>query len=256
MARKPRAASAASTDTIVSSSAGAAPAGFQNSPEFQAALAAGIAQALPVLRDQILQNLGTARGAAPAVSGDHAFADALAMSIAQLTDQGVGRRHVAPEVLKSRAEARALMVQRIVEARASDQVPLYRLKHAVYLDEVLVDPVFIDSEKVQRPTEIGWPGVPNEAMQPANEAARGIFQAFTDSIGSVPANHQQPEREVKVIGGLVVQGRPIPRPGVNTDPGNGLSGDGGLTVPHLGRGGRYKETNVLGTLAAPARQTA
>lgn len=257
MARKPRAADAAK-NTAASSTASASPAAFQNSPEFQAALAAGIAQALPLLREQILSNLGQARGAdAPAAAGDVAFADALATSIARLGDQGVGRKHVSPEVLRQRAEARALMTQLIVEARARGEIPRYQLKHKVYLDEVLVDPVWIGSDHVQRPTEIEWPSVPSEAMRPANEVAEGIFKAFSDSIGTVPADHQQPTRANRVTaGGLVIHGRPIPPSPAHADPASGLSGEGGLRIPHLQRAGQYKEVSVLGTIAAPARQQA
>jgi hypothetical protein len=128
MARKPRAASAAPKDTTTPGVDQSAPVTtFENSPEFQAAVASAVAKAvpalIPALREQILQNLGTARGDAPAVPGDHLWADALAMSIAQITDQGTGRKTVAPAVLKARSEARALMVQLIVEARAARRDP-------------------------------------------------------------------------------------------------------------------------------------
>jgi hypothetical protein len=262
MARKPRAASAAPKDTTTPGVDQSAPVTtFENSPEFQAAVASAVAKAvpalIPALREQILQNLGTARGDAPAVPGDHLWADALAMSIAQITDQGTGRKTVAPAVLKARSEARALMVQLIVEARAAGQIPRYTLKHKVYLDEVLVDPIWVGSDHIQRPTGIEWPGVPNEAMQPANDVAEGIFKAFSDSIGTLPANHQQPERENKVTpGGLVVHGRPIARPAASAEPSNGLSGEGGLRIAHLERPGAHKEVRVLGTVAPAARQQA
>lgn len=256
MARKPRAASAATS----SDSRGPGPAegpatNFDNSPVFQAAVADAVAKLIPGLRDQILDNLAVARGSAPAASGDTAFAEGLAMAISQLGNQGVGRKHVAPEVLRSRAEARALMTQLIVEARSRGEIPRYQLRHKVFLDEMLVDPVYVGSDHVQRPTEIEWPGVPSEAMRPANEAAQRIFQAFSDSIGTVVS--AEPERQIKVTaGGLVVHGRPIPAaPAVRQD-GTPISGEGGLRVPHLDRPGQYKETRVLGTVAAPARQTA
>ena len=78
--------------------------------EFKAAVQAAVAAALPDILAQI-------KGSAAAEGGDEGFARALAMEIAQLSDQGTGRKRVAPEVIAARDAARKRMVTLIAEAQ-------------------------------------------------------------------------------------------------------------------------------------------
>jgi hypothetical protein len=208
------------------------------------------------LRDQILQNLGTARGDAPAVPGDHAFADALAMSIAQITDQGTGRKTVAPAVLKARSEARALMVQLIVEARAAARSRATR--SSTRSTSTRCWSIRSGSAPI---TSSGRPdrmAGRSERGDAAGERGRGghlqgVLRLDRHLAGEPSAAGA---RQQGHPGGLVVHGRPLVRPAASAEPSNGISGEGGLRIAHLERPGAHKEVRVLGTVAQPARQQA
>lgn len=233
-----------------------------DTPEFRQAVADAVAQTIPALKEQILAHLTDARGttAAPAASdgtADHAFANALAMSLAQLTDQGTGRKRVAPEILRARSEHRDRMTKLIIDARASGAIPVYSLKNKCYLDEVMIEPFYIASDHTQRPTEIEWSGVPNEAMVPVNDIAQQIHAEFVGSIGSLAKDDNLPERELKVTpGGVVIKGRPMARNTAKNSVNQPAANSEGLRIRHKDAPGQFKETRILGTVMAPARQTA
>ena len=150
------------------------------SPEFQAAVDAAVESAVAkaVAAAQSLTS-----GSVNPEEGK--FAQILAMQLAQLTDQGTGRKRVAPEILDARHNAREEMKSVLRAARKSGEIPVYFLVNKVYLDEVMVDPFWVGSDHISRKTEIEWPGIPNEAMRPVNEIAEKIYDAFTRSIGSL-----------------------------------------------------------------------
>jgi hypothetical protein len=226
------------------------------SPEFKAKVAEAAAEAVKGILGTLQlgrESHGTAD--APAASIDNKFAEGLAMALAQLTDQGTGRKRVAPELMRKRAEARELMENLLIEARASGKVPKYTLRNKVYLDETLVDPMWLNpATKIAEPTVIEWPGVPNEVMSPENEVAKDIHGAYMESIGSV----------VKVVtelpaymtpNGLTVNGRAPARRTNNNGVGEAPVGQG-LKRPQMDAPGNGdKLINVLGTVAAPARQS-
>ncbi len=265
-------------DVIVDESGNATPRhDFTNTPEFRAAVAKAAAQAAVIMRDQILADLKAsgigAQQGAPSALQDRDYAGALAMAIADLTDQGRTKR-IAPEVMKQRLDARDLMHKLIGQAkvdyrdamrkgevdRAEAFMPTYQLRNKVYLDEVLIDPIWIAPDHTQRATVIDWPGAPNEAMIPVNDVAKGIHDAFLNSIGNVPKELQVPEETGKELyatpGGLVIHGRAPARraTGMRQSEDHGPVGEG-LNIRHRGGAGQYKEINILGTVAKPARQT-
>lgn len=221
---------------------------LNDSPEFKEAVAAAVAKAVP----EILEKLNETRG-------DASWAQTLAMAIATVSDQGTGtKRRVPPEIMKARDDARARMVDLIVAARAAGRLPSYRLTNKVLLDEQLIDPVWIDKNHTAQPTEIDWPGVPNEAMVPLNDVAREIHAAFVESIGSIAKEHQLRYDPLKVTkGGLVVRGAPSAASHETTlERVNAQAkSDEGVRVKHKDQSGRYKDVNVLGTIARPAQQT-
>jgi len=238
-------------------------------PEFKEAVTkatqAAIASALP----EIVAELAKAKGGLPISAGEQTWAEGLAMAIAQLTDQGTGRKRVAPEIVKAREEARKEMTRLIIEAKtfhdkaraegkeeiARSYLPLYQLRNKVYLEEILIEPVYIDmATKAPRPTEIGWPGVPSEAMIPVNDVAKGIHEAFSNSIGSTEWQ-KKPDTFGITAGGLVVKNGAVqPKRGLPSE--NGNIDPSGLTIHRGGRTGdkNFKEIPILGTVAQPARQ--
>lgn len=217
--------------------------------EFKDAVAAGIASAIPA----ILSQLSKAKGDVPVSSGDQSWAEGLAMAIAQLNDQGTGRKRVAPEIIKARVEAREEMTRLLIEAKAAGAMPLYTLRNKVYLDEILIEPIYMDpATKSPRPTEIGWPSVPSEAMIPVNEVAKNIFEMFSRSIGSTDWN-KPPDTFGVTVGGLVVKNGAVqPKRAVPSE--NGHIKTEGLTISHRGGDRNFKEIPILGTVAQPARQ--
>lgn len=242
-------------ETAVPETEEAKPA-VQDTPEFKEAVQSAVLAMVPTL----LGEIQAARGGAPENSekatDDKAFAERLAMAISELTDQGTGRKRVAPEIIESRAKARTRMTTLIIQARANGIVPSYQLRNKVYLDEVLVDPVWVDANRQAQPTVIDWPGVPNEAMVPTNDAAKGIYEAFAESIGSVAPEHRLPEDKLGVTpNGLVVRNGAVQaRREVGTILDGGVREGEGLRLHHKAEGPtKHKEIRVLGSVAQPAR---
>jgi hypothetical protein len=238
-------------------------------PEFKSAVVAAAAQVVAEvrasMRDELLVELRALQGASGKVedASDKNWVSSLAMEISQLTDQGTGRRRVPPDVLKARADARDRMVKAILKARAEGEVPVYRVIAKTQLDNMLVDPFWVARDHSVQPTEIDWPGIPNEAMQPINEPAKAIFKAFKDSIGT--ADYKRPEEALGVtLGGVVVHGRAVPsKRAVNGTgaPGIGAGFDadareGDLRLHHKGESGQMVKTRVLGTIVPPAERRA
>lgn len=203
-------------------------------------------------------------GSAP-VTGDAAFAESLALAIAGLVDQESGRTHIAPDVLRKRAEARARMERLLVAARASGSVPSYEVTSVIQLDDQLIKPSWIGNDHVARPTEVDWFGVPNEALRPINDVARGIYEAFRESIGG-PVDHQgiidaneaalrgqQPQMSSS---GVVVRGANKRQTTQQQVEGRQLE-EGGVRLRHEADGdpnrGRY--VRILGKTMPPARQS-
>jgi len=225
-------------------------------PEFKAMLAEEVKKVLVGLKGELGSDLS---------QENRRFAENLAMAFATLSEQGTGRKYVAPEILRARTEARELMKDLIMQARRNGQVPSYRVIAKTLLDDQVVEPFWVDSSHVAQHTEIDWPGVPNDAMQPINEVAKGIYQAFLDSIGSKAQSVSAsgavldvPDAMQDGFGttrnGLVVRGGAVPRrnrPGEASPPEH----QEGLSLHHRNKPGRTVETRVLGSVAEPARQT-
>lgn len=215
-------------------------------PEFKTAVADAVREILGQLHPPALA------GGASITGADQKFAEGLALAIAQLSDPG--KKRVAPEVLRAREEARQNMTDLLIQFRRERRVPTYTLRHKVYLDEQLIEPLWMDANKVQRATEIDWPGVPNEAMVPVNEEAKAIHGLFLDSIGQIVRVVEEDDFHM-TPGGVVVRGAPRPNRSNTRAPMTGDHVGEGLRVKHRDMPGRYDTINVLGTVAAPAQQT-
>jgi len=186
---------------------------FTQTPEFKSAVDAAVAKAA----DSLMARLQTARveaGTSQADS-DGDVVNRLAIAIAQLTDQGVGRyqRKVDPALLAQRQSAHERMIDLILAAHAKGHVPHYALRHKVFLPmggvgEQLVEPMYIGTDKNSYQRVISWPGVPNEAMIPEDDLADGIFTAFREWIGTEKTGAPDPLSKVLAISpnGNVVEG--------------------------------------------------
>lgn len=225
--------------------------------EFKQAVKEAAAKAVAELLAQSRKEHGT-----DSEASDPTWMRALAMEISQLTDQGTGRKRVAPEIMRSRQESHDRMVKLIIDARAAKKIASYKVRAKTQLADRVVEPFWIDNLHTAQPTIIDWDGIPNEAMVPENKTAKVIYEAYQGWIGST--TKVVPEDELAITpGGLVVHGgaasmsggrRRIGTPEAKQTGGDGAP-DGGLNVHHKNEPGRYVEKRILGSIATPARQT-
>lgn len=183
----------------------------------------------------------------------------LAAAIAEIADQGSETRkiRVAPEEAEARAQAREEMTEMIVQVRARNEYPAYELTRAVYLDEQLIQPTYVDSHHVRRAQRIEWQGVPDESMQPINEIAKVIYRTYMRSLGGATPDKRVEYTRAALNPGLRIippegsvtrEASPVPNPRHQPESGLRVLRD---RVP-----GEIVETRVLGTVAHPARQVA
>jgi hypothetical protein len=243
------------------------------SPEFQAAVNDAVANALASIAPQ----LEAAR--TKAVTGNDVgdLMDRLAMSISELTTQGTGKVRVSPEELQQRQKARQKMVNLIIEARAEKKVVTYQLRNKVFMNEQVIEPFYMNRERRMVPTEIDFLGIPNDVMVPVNDAAKEIFAAYRDSVGVVRGrrgvtNPLPGEDEIATTrAGLVVRNGAVNATmrahGAHNGPERPEAPMAAYEdvdmhdhQPLVIRSDRdkagYTETNILGTLAPPARVNA
>lgn len=219
-------------------------------PEVQALIAAAVDKAAADILAQLNEKRVEAGVSVTPAPGDDAWANRLALALAQVANPG--RTPIDPAVIAQREAARTRMFDLIVDARANDKVPEYELRNKVFFEEQLIEPMYTGTDRVLRHQVIGWRDVPNEAMRPANETAREIFSAFLESIGT-QLSDVQPEAKSGSL--LVMTGgqlRTVPQVGGAPR----RQGSGDLTLRGRNQPGEVVETNVLGTRAAPARQIA
>ena len=220
---------------------------------FEAAVAAAVDARLKPLLEQFSPQHG-----AVAPEGDmQSFVRQLALGIAEISDQGTDRKRVAPEILAARADAHKRMVAAILEAKRASKEdgaerPKYRVTGKMYVDDQFIEPYVVDpATKSAKPVMIFWPGVPNQIMVPMNGPAREIHKHFLASIGSIEKVVADQPLWVSP-GGLVIEGAPPMRREVS---GVDFSGfDGGIQIEHNATDPTLPTINVLGTIAAPARQ--
>jgi hypothetical protein len=191
------------------------------------------------------------------------LADQIALSIAELSDQGTNRKRVAPEILASRAKAYEKLIKQLSEARdradvaldAGDKVeaarwlPEYRVAAKTYLTDRIVEPWRRGANNELVPTEIIWRGIPNNSLRPINAIAIALFSTFQAWVGT--EGLLRAEDSFMTPGGVVIKGEAPAgsrlavsdeqRPSdleIMADPSD-------PTATHI---------RVLGTIAEPARQ--
>lgn len=207
------------------------------------------------------------------------FIKSLAMTMAEIADQGTSRKRVAPEILARRAQAQVRLVEKLKaarerireagllgdpeEAQRRGMVPEYRLRSEQYLDNQLIPPFYTGSDKRAMPTEIYWAGAPNDGMVPINDLAYEIFAEFAASVGNneaVPGASADPYWVS--AGGVVIKGRAPSRRTVGMlDSAIPADYDKAVSQSMLGVRGRdpinpnAPEVAILGTIQAPAKQS-
>jgi hypothetical protein len=239
---------------------GRKPRDITQTPEFQAAVSKVAAEAVAAALGNIKTQFQAMAPAAAAEPGNNSWMQELAVTLAEIGNQGTGRKTVPPAVMKQRADARARMIDLILKAKAEKRPATYQLRAKVLLGNRVIEPFWTASDHTTKSTEIDWAGIPNDAMVPMNTTAKEIFAAFTESIGTM--EKVVPEEKLGITaGGLVVRNGAVT---VTTEKRTGEAPqvtegsfveDEGLTVHHGNQPGRYKDVHVLGTIQQPARQT-
>lgn len=234
------------------------PPNFNETPEFKAAVGEAAAAALRTLVDEM--KAAQSADAKPATADG--LLSGLALELAELTSQNSGRKYLAPEILRQRAAAGERMMDLIKQASTKRQLPTYRLTNKVHLDDQVVEPFFVGPDHVARPTEIGWPHVPNDAMVPINETAKAIYTEWLASVGNI----EKPVADARLgitAKGLVVKGGAVqnkrevgnPQFGQNTMEGTDFTDKpSGLTIAHAHQAGQQSPTHILGTIQPAATQ--
>lgn len=235
---------------------------INETPEFKAAVAAVQEEAGRAAANAVQAALTgvQAKAGEAGITGDTNWMQTLAVTLAEIGNQGTGRRTVAPHVLKQRDEARVRMVDLIIKARADKRPATYQLRNKVLFGNRLIEPFWIASDHTTKPTEIDWAGIPNDAMIPVNDTAKEIYQEFLNSVGTM--DRVVPEERLGVTpGGLVVRNSAVTSTMQRRlDATDGaeprqVTEDEGLTIHHKEAPGRYKPVHVLGTIQEPAQQT-
>lgn len=203
----------------------------------------------------------------------------MAMSIAEVGDQGSGRRRVAPALMAAREAAKERMTASITKfmdiVRAAQKredrrtvelnYPHYKITGKMYLGDRALDPYTVDPvTKLPKSVDIFWLGPPNPNMSPLNAPAEEVFRHFCDWVG---LSHKGREEKPLWIsaGGLVMAGDYVPPhravpseggggPSLKPEFGDALMGIG--ASPTLNASDITKSRiNVLGTIAPAAIQS-
>ena len=245
-------------------------------PEFQMALAAATTRIADDLRAEMKTIMAGAVSKGAGDSDALSMARMIASSIAQMADQGTGRKTVAPEILEARRMAQEEMGRLLMAARElpKGDRPRYRLTAKLYAKDRVVDPYHRDSRTKQLvPTEVIFMSVPNLAMRPLNPTAKAIFKAFMGMANNGQSEVMQDFKPVWVTdSGVIVAGTP---PQTKSAHGGELDIDYSFDddlmsdIPNpVGQGEgddnlgiitqddpRRDTIHTLGTIAPPARRT-
>lgn len=195
------------------------------------------------------------RVVASAPAEERGAIQSFAMEVAQLADQGSGRKRVPPETMKKWAAARERMSALIASARAEGRAARYEVTGKIYFANQLIVPVYIASDHTTRPVEIDWDDVPNEYLTPLNDTAKEIHAAFVESIGK-PEWKPAEERIGVTPGGVVVHAGTVPAVRQVTTGLTGYEPGGfaGMKIHHKSERGASIRTHILGSIVPPAER--
>lgn len=237
-------------------------------PEFKDA----VKDALSSMRESLLADLKASLVGAKAedqVDIKSIFSQ-MALSIAEMNDQGSDRKRIDPAVLAAREAAKDRMGALILKARElpHDKRPRYKLIGKTYLKERFIEPFQRLADKRIVPTEIFWTNAPNGAMRPVNDSAKRIYKEFLEWMGGSTelAGLVKVPQWVTNSGAMLANGpnasgalhSALPNPFDLDDPmavgGNGAVDEDDTFEVISQSDPRAPEIHVLGTVAPPAKR--
>lgn len=236
-----------------------------DSPEIRELIAKAVAEEMAKL------TLNAAQApAAQGLGGDDAMKlfNQMALAIAQMSNQTNDRKAIDPAILQERAAARERMSVLIKGAHAQikaarstgdeaiikkaelDFLPRYRVIAKCCLNERIVVPFRQDpATKAAVPQNISWSGEPNDAMRPVNDVAKRIYAEFRASRGEL-ALGTIPKPLWLSPNGLVIEGD-HPKKQIHDEEQRFKEN---ISIDPLPNDPTADFVNILGTVAAPARQ--
>ena|ERR1700691_6115938 len=108
-------------------------------------------------------------------AGSKLWMQNLALEVAKAGSQDTYRQIVPPEELERRHKARLEMEELILESQNEPELPRWRLKDKMHINNVLLHPA--------QNQNMSFLGIPNEAMLPIDDLAKRIYALFMMSIG-------------------------------------------------------------------------
>jgi hypothetical protein len=159
----------------------------RETPEFKAAMESVKAKAFDDAKRLFDANRENLNSGAPTMELLEAFSRMIAMSNAEIADQGTMRKRVSPAVLEAQRKSRDQLLELVEAAQTltGKHRPLYRLRAKAYLGDRLYEPYQRGHRGEVTPTHIYFTSIPNLAMEPLNDAAKEIHAAFVGTMAGV-----------------------------------------------------------------------
>lgn len=156
-------------------------------PEFQMALAAATTEIHDRIMAEVKAMMPKVKAGEKVAEDDgeiQKLARAIAMSNAEIADQGTRRKRVSPAVLEARNQSMIRMHELLEAAQRlpKSKLPVYRVRSKVYLGDRLIEPFQRLAGGKVVPTNIIFVSAPNLGMEPVNDAAKEIYDAFIGTI--------------------------------------------------------------------------
>lgn len=233
------------------------------STDFDTAVAAAVDAKFEAFRDELLK--ATASNSGLGLLGP--VMEQLGMKIADIADQNNGRigQRIDPEILRQRETARTELVETLETLQRSNadlrarglepELPFYRLKNVIQLNHSAIQPFYIDpATKSAKETEIGFDGIPNEAMIPINDLAKRVYAIYRTWIGNLKKVVPEDRLGITSTGVTVRNGAVQTRMEMRRGDENAAdlaSRTPNVTVSHLQKG-RGTAKHILGSIHPPA----
>lgn len=161
------------------------PTPMSETPEFQMELA----KATTEIHDKVMAEVKAMMAGVASVgqgSDIKELARAIALSNAEIADQGTNRKRVAPEILESQHQSFLKMHALLEKAQSlpASKQPRYAVAAKVYVGDRLIEPYQRLSGGRVEQTRILFLSAPNLGLKPINEAAKEIYDAFVGSLSA------------------------------------------------------------------------
>lgn len=227
--------------------------------EIQAAAQKMMNEMIPSLVTAVVAQLHVSSQGQPVTTSQPVDIASLATAMVRASNPKNRTQALDPELMTRRKAHYNRMVELIEQAKANDEVPIYKLRGKTQLNTQIIDPQWRE-EGTKRivDTEINWDRIPNEAMIPVNDVAKKIHAEYKGWIGLAIAREGQPKAPWLTgaapwihSGEGVIRGKAPAVPPELGDAGDAMFPDPRRT----GRPNKAGGTRILGSLHPPLIET-